>query len=343
MPSWLKAAIRSAVIAAALGGGLFVLSQALSPSQAHAETVTPAAGQQHSLQAHAPAAAVHRGAGDAPHRPVATVVRHTSAAADKAVDATTHTLGATLGRTTDLVGALATHAVAVLPAPLQSPVAQVAAPVVQAAQQVTAPAVTTLDAVGSAHPVSTTVRTTVSTVAHTVGAVTQPLLGTIPVPSALPPATGSVPPATGSVAPTPTTVLPASVTASSGAIDPLAALTSDQPAFGALPDFTGPFAGAGALGTQATRIEPVAAAVAGAASGAPVLPALPGAPGSSGAALAGAGSSAGGSSGGNGSPSALALTPTGDTFTPLSAGTHALITTDALHASPVFEHDSTPD
>lgn len=359
-PSWLTAAIRAVLIATAVGGGFFVLSQVLAPAQAHAETVGHASDP-------ALLDPVLKGTGGLLGGATETV---DSAAGARGVgSAGKQAAGTTTAVVSDVVKAL--------PPVARKPVVVVTAPVARSVSTATAPVTRTLSAVPAARPVSTAVGS-VSSMVDTVvadteklpvaGSIVGRLVGSDPVTTVTSPAAGNlddlVGQTVGSVA--------GAVSQTSGAVSVIGSRTSSA----ALPlpgstdvaraltgEFYAPSGARTGSGTPAAVLVPfgpffdsgmgplvglaraahqasVPAAIVG-DSGAPALPSLPGLPGSL-LSNAAAGSAAS-TFGGNGGPAPLGGTLDNDFFPATLAGAPTLGDADAVPASPVFDHDSTPD
>jgi hypothetical protein len=200
MPSWLKATIRSALIATAVGGGLFALSQVLAPSEAHAETVS----------AEAPA-----GSGDSLLGSTLSGVGSTLGAVTGVADSTVGGVGKVVTAVTTpvntTVSTVVSTTVNALPAPVQAPVKQVTAPVVNTVTHVTQPVTNTVSQLAAAKPVgslvggvSSTVDSVVTDVEQVpvVGGVVSGIAGQNPVSTVLSPAASGLDNTVGSVAET---------------------------------------------------------------------------------------------------------------------------------------------
>jgi len=384
MPSWLKATIRAALIATAVGGGLFVLSQVLAPSEAHAETVS---------------ASTQTGPSDSLLGPALKGVGSTLGSVTETADGLVGTAGKTVHAvtqpTTKTVSKVVSSTVKTLPAPVQAPVKQVTTPLAKTVTQVTAPVTKTTSQLAAAKPVSALLGTVSGTVdgvvdsveqAPVVGGVVGGLVGQTPVSSVVAPsasglddtvstltstidttvtqtttdvstgvsgdAPGSAPlpivsgllpgsddPGVGSIV-TPVATLPSASTATVGHVASVDVAPATAPAG---PQLTTAEASASRFASPA-EIAAVAAppSVSGSVPfGAPGTPGGPQAPASA-LGSAGSGSAAGSRSGGNGtSPLAGALGFFD--FPAEGAGLSSLVDADALPASPVFEHDSSPD
>ncbi|WP_344757216.1 hypothetical protein [Gryllotalpicola koreensis] len=372
-PSWLKATIRGALIAAAVGGGFFVLSQVLAPSAAHADTVSVSAPS---------------GTDDSLLGPVLQGVGSTLGAVTSTADAAVGSVSPVVPAATSTVSAVVSTAVNALPAPVQAPVKQITAPVAATVTQVTAPVTKTTSAVAAAKPVSSVLGAVSGTVDGVVGDVeTVPIVGGVvneiagqkPISTVTAPAgaglddtvstvsgvvgttltqTGdalgsnlsgdgsggaSVPVVSGALPSSadPSSLDEATMPSSASAPAPATAPTTPQatspfgPLRGAAPDRYSAVASPGELAQASVTPASVSGAVP---SGLPAGPLSP----LSGLSGSGASASAGGSSGGGG-PTQLAGALSAFDFSAVGAGLSSLVDGDALPASPVFEHDSSPD
>jgi hypothetical protein len=367
MPSWLKATIRSALIATAVGGGLFALSQVLAPSEAHAETVS----------AEAPA-----GSGDSLLGSTLSGVGSTLGAVTGVADSTVGGVGKVVTAVTTpvntTVSTVVSTTVNALPAPVQAPVntvSQLAAAkpvgslvggvsstvdsVVTDVEQV--PVVGgVVSGIAGQNPVSTVLSPAASGLDNTVGSVAETVDTTVTdttgaLTSSLTPdgsdssEPGSLP-TTGGVAPSTPDAIgtpDASTSAHAVADSDSSSVAAPLEAVGAATNAGAPFGPALHTFAEAGQQHLAAAdAALAAAHSAPLGGTAPTpAPLAPGAGLASAGGSAGTSASGSGGSGTTALAGTiGDFFFPAAlAGFSSLVDGDALPASPVFENDSSPD
>lgn len=325
-PTWLMATLRAALIALAVGGGLFVLSQLLSPAQARADTVTAQSAGDHSLLG-----PTISGTG--------TALGGVTGAADGVVGRETGAASSVARHMTRAASSAVAQTAAVLPAAARKPVARLTTPVAQTVRSMTTPVTGTLTAVRSAHPVSAMVGAVAGTADGVVAAVEK--------------APGAAPAGSGATSPRGETTLP-TASGPGAAADPGHAATIATRTTAPL----GPFAAApGSLfghslagldgdghALAASAVEAITAGgdLSGGIPGLPGLPQAPGAPGAA-ASAASAGSAASGRSGGKGSPSTLVGAFGANDLPAGYAGALPLEDADALPASPVFENDSTPD
>jgi hypothetical protein len=359
-PSWLKATIRAALIATAVGGGFFVLSQVLAPSEAHAETVGSASSDPSLL---GPAL---KGAGAA--------LGSVTGTADSGVSAVTGTATSAVEHASIAASTVVSKTVNTLPAPVRVPVQKAVARVTKTVPAVTAPVARIVSAVPRAHLVSGTIGTVTSTADSAVAAVeTTPmagslvehLIGTDPAAALLTPTATNVERVVGTaVAAVGTTLTSTGDAVATAGSDNAGNLLPGTGALAALDDEPGSAAStAGARrGDASATVDaaigpffvatslfadgsvPATSAIDTAAldGGQPGLPGLPQSPDSQ-LATAGSGAAAGGRAGGNGSGSAPFGTLDGFGFPAGSAGLCSVADEDALPASPVFDNDSTPD
>jgi len=345
-PSWLKATVRGALIATAVGGGLFVLSQVLAPSQAHAETAHAATS---SVRAETDDSLLGPALGDA-GRALGNVTHMT----DDIVGGATGSVAAVAQPAAGTVSAAASSVVDALPPAVQAPVKQVEAPAAHTVRAVTAPVAQNLSSAGAAKPIGAVVGA-VSGVADrvisgvervpVVGGTVSGIAGQNPVSTVLSPAAANLDNTVANAADTangavsPTTAGPDSGVTEGGSC------ASSEVGSGATAEPFGPVTGLPHATRQHRPVAPSTPADAAATSAlGGAAPGLPGTvqPPAFAPSGVGAGSAAGGGSGG-GAPTQAAAAASFYDFPASLAGAASLDAGGALPASPVFENDSTPD
>jgi len=346
---WLRATIRGVVLGAALGGGLFVLSQLVGPDDAHAETVSAEAG---SLTTPPSADGALGGVADGALGGVADGgLGGVTAGVDRVIGDAGSDLAAATQPLSGVVSHVVSESISALPPAAGAPVKQITTPVTGAVRAATTPIANTIGTSTAAKPVSSIAGGAAGVVDHVVASVEQHA-GTV----------GSGLTSTGTALGSELTSAPQRPGDSAGPVvgddgrDSAASAASevaDASGGTAVPSdapFAPPLTAPSDSWTHRSHAAPAraAAAVGAAASpapgdGAPGLPSTPqaAAPAPSGA---GAGTATAASGGQDGSGPGQAPAALGFVNLPaVSAGLSSLSGGGALPASPVFDHDSTPD